>query len=102
MNRRSNTKAPVGRDERALVAACLSCDQDAIDALIAANRPAIVRLARAEDGSDDVDDICQDVYLRVFARLSTFEHRSRLSTWILPRRAERDPQPAAHRAPPPV
>ena len=82
MNRRSNTKAPVERDERALVAACLSRDQDAIDALIAANRPAIVRLARAEVGSHDVDDICQDVYLRVFARLSTFEHRSRLSTWI--------------------
>ena len=82
MNRRGNAGAPVGRDERALVAACLSCDQDAIEALIAANRPAIVQLAHGQGGSDDVDDICQDVYLRVFARLSTFEHQSGLSTSI--------------------
>jgi RNA polymerase sigma factor (sigma-70 family) len=75
-------RLPVDRDERALVAACLACDQDAIESLIAEHRPAIVRLARAQIGSHDVDDVCQDVYLRVFARLSTFEHRSRLSTWI--------------------
>jgi RNA polymerase sigma-70 factor (ECF subfamily) len=73
---------PVDTHERALVAACLSRDEDAIAALIAAHRPAIVRLARARVGTHDVDDVCQDVYLRVFARLSTFEYRSRLATWI--------------------
>jgi len=81
MNRRAKVKGPVD-DDRALVAACLSRDQDAMQYLIAAHRPAIARLACAEIGSHEVDDICQDVYLRVFARLSTFEHRSRLSTWI--------------------
>ncbi len=72
----------VDTSERALIAACLICDEDAIAALIAAHRPVIVRLARARVGTQDVDDVCQDVYLRVFARLSTFEYRSRLSTWI--------------------
>jgi RNA polymerase sigma factor (sigma-70 family) len=79
---RRRARLSVDSDDRALVAACLSCDEDAIDSLIAAHRPAIVRLARAHVGSHDVDDICQDVYLRVFARLNTFEHRSQLSTWI--------------------
>jgi len=82
MNRHGTAKGPVDTDERALVAACLSCDEDAIDALIALHQPAIVQLARAQVRSHDVDDVCQDVYLRVFARLGTFEHRSRLSTWV--------------------
>ena len=74
--------SPVERDERALVEACLACDDDAIDDLVAAHRPAIARLARALLGSEEVDDVCQDVYLRVFKRLGDFEHRSRLATWI--------------------
>jgi len=73
---------PVEWDERALVEACLARDGDAIADLVAAHRPAIARLARALLGSDEVDDVCQDVYLRVFARLGDFEHRSRLATWI--------------------
>ena len=73
---------PIDADERALVAACLACDEDAIAALIAAHRPAIVGLARAELSGDEVDDVCQEVYLRVFAHLGRFEHRSRLATWI--------------------
>ncbi len=74
--------SPVESDERSLVAACLSHDDDAIRELVAAHRPAIARLARALLGSEDVDDVCQDVYLRVFKRLGDFEHRSRLATWI--------------------
>ena len=73
---------PVDTDDRALVAACLARDEGAFAALIAAHRPGIVRLARAQVGPHDVEDVCQDIYLRVFVRLSTFEHRSRLATWI--------------------
>jgi RNA polymerase sigma-70 factor (ECF subfamily) len=72
----------IDEDDRALVAACLARDEGAFAALIAAHRPGIVRLARAQVGPHDVEDVCQDIYLRVFVRLSTFEHRSRLATWI--------------------
>jgi RNA polymerase sigma-70 factor, ECF subfamily len=72
----------IGTDDRALVAACLACDDGAFSTLIAAHRPGIVRLARAQVGPHDVEDVCQDIYLRVFVRLNTFEHRSRLATWI--------------------
>lgn len=68
--------------ERALVAACLACDEQAIGQLVAQHRPAIARLAWALLGRDDVDDVCQDVYLRVFTGLVHFEHRSQLGTWI--------------------
>ncbi|MGE5243744.1 MAG: RNA polymerase sigma factor [Betaproteobacteria bacterium] len=71
-----------GRDDRALVDACLACNDQAIRQLIATHRPAIARLAWTLLGSDEVDDVCQDVYLRVFRRLGDFEHRSRLGTWI--------------------
>ena len=74
--------SPAERDERSLVEACLACDDDAIDDLVAAHRPAIARLARTLLGNEEVDDVCQDVYLRVFKRLGDFEHRSRLATWI--------------------
>lgn len=69
-------------DERSLVAACLARDDRAIGQLVAAHRPAIARLAFALLGREEVDDVCQDVYLKVFTRLGQFEHRSRLGTWI--------------------
>lgn len=69
-------------DERSLVEACLASNDSAISELIAAHRPAIVRLTWSLLGGDEVDDVCQDVYLRVFKRLGDFEHRSRLGTWI--------------------
>jgi RNA polymerase sigma-70 factor, ECF subfamily len=68
--------------ERALVAACLAYDDRAIKELVATHRPAIARLAWVLLGREEVDDVCQDVYLRVFRGLDQFEHRSRLSTWI--------------------
>jgi RNA polymerase sigma-70 factor, ECF subfamily len=69
-------------DERALVAACLACNHQAIEQLVDTHHPAIARLARAVLGREEVDDVCQDVYLRVFKELGRFEHRSRLGTWI--------------------
>jgi RNA polymerase sigma-70 factor, ECF subfamily len=69
-------------DDRLLVAACLARDDRFIGQLVATHRPAIAGLARALLGREEVDDVCQDVYLRVFTRLAAFEHRSRLGTWI--------------------
>lgn len=81
--RESNrSRLEIDTDERALVAACLAADEDAIAALIAAHRPSIIQLARTQVGPDDVEDVCQEVFLRVFAHLGHFEHRSRLATWI--------------------
>ncbi|HEY2906634.1 MAG TPA: RNA polymerase sigma factor [Vicinamibacterales bacterium] len=69
-------------DDRPLVAACLACNREAIEQLVATHHPAIARLAQALLGREEVDDVCQDVYLRVFKELGRFEHRSRLGTWI--------------------
>lgn len=31
---------------------------------------------------DDVDDLCQDVFIKVYKNLRSFKHQSKLSTWI--------------------
>ncbi len=31
---------------------------------------------------EDVEDICQEVFIKVFSKLKTFKHESKLSTWI--------------------
>lgn len=39
-------------------------------------------VSRIVDRTEDVEDVCQDVFLRVYQKLPTFHFQSKLSTWI--------------------
>ena len=39
-------------------------------------------VSRVVDGPPDHEDICQEVFLRVYQKLPTFHFQSKLSTWI--------------------
>jgi RNA polymerase sigma-70 factor (ECF subfamily) len=70
-------------DDRALVARCLAGDQDACATLV----ETYVRMVgtviwRATGQLQDVDDLTQETFLRVFRALRYYDNRARLSTWI--------------------
>jgi RNA polymerase sigma-70 factor (ECF subfamily) len=73
----------VTHDDRALVARCLVGDQDACATLV--NRYARMVgtvIWRATGQLDEVDDLTQETFLRVFRALRYYDQRARLSTWI--------------------
>jgi RNA polymerase sigma-70 factor (ECF subfamily) len=70
-------------DDRALVARCLAGDQEACAELV----NAYVRMVgtviwRATGQIEEVDDLTQETFLRVFRALPYYDRRARLSTWI--------------------
>jgi RNA polymerase sigma-70 factor (ECF subfamily) len=73
----------VGRDDKALVQACLAGDQQACTSLVEAH----IRLVgtviwRATGQRDAIEDLTQETFLRTFRALEYFDTRARLSTWI--------------------
>ena len=70
-------------DDRALVARCLAGDQAACATLV----ETYVRMVgtviwRTTGRLDEVDDLTQETFLRVFRALRYYDNRARLSTWI--------------------
>lgn len=65
-----------------------------VEAVLLKNRAAFEKLIRQYEGlvihivvpliknENDREDICQDIFLKVFEKLHTFQFRSKLSTWI--------------------
>jgi RNA polymerase sigma-70 factor (ECF subfamily) len=73
----------VGRDDKALVQACLAGDQQACTSLVEAH----IRLVgtviwHATGQRDAIEDLTQETFLRTFRALEYFDTRARLSTWI--------------------
>lgn len=67
----------------ALVAAAKAGDQRAFEALVRRYRKRIFALALHITGSaSEADDITQDVFLKAFSALATFEGRSQFFTWV--------------------
>lgn len=70
-------------EDALLVAGVLRGDMGAFKKLVERYEKLVVSIvfkmiARVEDS----EDICQDVFLKVYERLSTFRFQSKLSTWI--------------------
>ena len=70
-------------DERELVSRCLAGDQEACARLV----DTYVRMVgtviwRATGRLDEVEDLTQETFLRVFRALAYYDRRARLSTWI--------------------
>ena len=71
-------------DERDMVVRCLRGDEAAWTDLYVRHSPEVARfLARLLGGREGVDDLVQEVFLRVMSCLGRFRGEARLSTWIL-------------------
>ncbi len=57
-------------------------DRDALNELVKRYQPAVLRICVSLIGSRDVDDLVQDIFIKILRRLNTFEGRSSLFTWI--------------------
>lgn len=71
--------------EKQLVARCRSGDADAWNALFDEHYAAVGRFVfqlSPDLPREDVEEICQEVFLSVVKHLSSFNGRSRLQTWI--------------------
>lgn len=69
--------------DRDLVKAAAAGDRDAFDELVRRYQGPIVNLARAMTASDaDVDDIAQEVFVRVWRSLAKFRGDSAFRTWL--------------------
>ena len=65
-----------------------------VSEVLSGNRKAFVQLIRQYEGlvlhivtpligvNEDREDICQDVFIKVYEKLDTFQFKSKLSTWI--------------------
>jgi RNA polymerase sigma-70 factor (ECF subfamily) len=71
------------RDERTLIARCLTHDQDASTELVQRYAPMVGTIIwRATGDHGTVEDLAQETFLRVFRGLSGFDGRAKLSTWV--------------------
>jgi RNA polymerase sigma factor (sigma-70 family) len=70
-------------DERALVSQVLSGDMQAFRQLIDKHERLVLHMiGRLVKNEADREELCQDVFMKVYARLKDFSFNARLSTWI--------------------
>lgn len=71
------------RDAVELVALAKQGDMDAFEALILQHEKIVYNIAfRMMDGGEDVKDMAQEVFLKVYRNLERFDGKSAFSTWI--------------------
>jgi RNA polymerase sigma factor (sigma-70 family) len=70
-------------DDRALVSQVLGGDRTAFRQLIKQHERLVAHMvARLIDDKEDREELCQDVFLRVYEKLGEFNFQSKLSTWV--------------------
>lgn len=70
-------------DDKALVTRITSGDMTAFRQLIKQNERLVAHMiGRLIDQSEDREEICQDVFMKVYEKISDFNFQSQLSTWI--------------------
>ncbi|MDE2905372.1 MAG: RNA polymerase sigma factor [Acidobacteriota bacterium] len=68
----------------ALIEACLRGDQTAWDAIVRRYRRKVFNVAYTFVGRhDEAEDLTQDIFLKVFKALGTFDRRANFTTWII-------------------
>ena len=66
-----------------LVERVLSGDTNAFAVIISNTERLVAQIVfKMVSNNEDKKDIAQDVYLKVFAKLSTFKYQAKLSTWV--------------------
>ena len=70
-------------EEKTLVQEVLSGNEKAFIKLIQQYESLVLHIVTPLIGSNaDREDICQDIFIKVYENLGGFQHKSRLSTWI--------------------
>lgn len=70
-------------DTKPLIEKSLAGDRNAFKALIEANQRLVMHVVyKMVSNHSDVEDICQDVFVKVYQNLAGFQFNSKLSTWI--------------------
>uniref|UniRef100_UPI004049460D RNA polymerase sigma factor n=1 Tax=Fulvivirga sp. TaxID=1931237 RepID=UPI004049460D len=70
-------------DEELLVKKVLAGDQKAFGLLISQYKKLVFQIvARLIDNDQDREELCQDVFVKVFEKMDKFKFESKLSTWI--------------------
>jgi len=68
--------------EAELIAGCRAGNHQALDELVKRYHGAVLRVCVSLLGSRDVEDLVQDIFIKILRRINTFEGRSSLFTWI--------------------
>jgi RNA polymerase sigma factor (sigma-70 family) len=69
--------------EKEVIANILKGDRRAFKLLVQQYEHLVFHVAgRVVRGQEDIEDICQEVFLKVYKNLSRFSFQSKLSTWI--------------------
>lgn len=77
------TPAPADSTD-ALIEACLRGDQSAWDAIVRRYRRRVFNVAYTFVGRhDEAEDLTQDIFLKIFKALHTFDRRANFTTWIV-------------------
>jgi RNA polymerase sigma-70 factor (ECF subfamily) len=76
-------KTPPSRfSEAELIAGCRLGNHEALEELVKRYHAAVLRVCVSLIGSRDVDDLVQDIFIKILRRLHTFQGKSTLFTWI--------------------
>ena len=68
----------------AVIARCLAGDQTAWEEILRTHRRKIFNLAYKFVGRhDEAEDLTQDIFLKIFKALATFDRRANFQTWIV-------------------
>src|SRR6476620_9456853 len=68
----------------ALIRRCLAGDQLAWDAIVRQYRRKVFNVAYKFVGKhDEAEDLTQDIFLKVFKSLETFDRRANFQTWLI-------------------
>lgn len=78
----AKTPAQLEMTEAEIIAGGRAGDGHALNELVKRYQPAVLRVCVSLIGSRDVDDLVQDIFIKILRRLNTFEGRSALFTWI--------------------
>lgn len=68
--------------EAELLEACRAGNAAALNELVRRYHSAVLRVCVSLIGSRDVDDLVQDIFIKILRRIDTFAGRSALFTWI--------------------
>lgn len=74
--------APAGMSEAELLAGCRAGQPQALAELVKRYQAAVLRVCISVVGSQEVDDLVQEIFIKILQRLDRFEGRSALFTWI--------------------
>ena len=76
--------SPSTVDVEALIQRCLKGDQSAWEAIVATYRRKVFNVAYKFVGKhDEAEDLTQDIFIKIFKSLDTFDRRANFQTWLI-------------------